>query len=99
MEYNMGHDVMRFAQVANRVWGCAMDFQHPEITAKAGIAAFRAFLRSIGMPQTLAELGGKEEDIPYLTRTAAYGNGNGGALGSFVVLQEEDMANIYRLTV
>ena len=99
MEYNMGHDVMRFAQVANRVWGCAMDFQHPELTAKAGIAAFRAFLRSIGMPQTLAELGGKEEDIPYLAHTAAYGNGNGGTLGSFVVLQEQDMANIYRLTV
>lgn len=99
MEYNMNHDVMRFAQVANRVWGCAMDFQHPEITAKAGIAAFRAFLKSIGMPQTLAELGGKEEDIPYLAHTAAYGNGNGGTLGGFVVLKEEDMAKIYRLTV
>ena len=97
MEYNMHHDVMRFAQVANRVWGCAMDFQHPEITAKAGIAAFRSFLRSIGMPQTLAELGGKEEDIPYLAHTAAYGNGGDGTLGSFVVLKEEDMANIYRL--
>lgn len=97
MEYNMHHDVMRFAQLANRVWGCAMDFQHPEITAKAGISAFRAFMKSIGMPQTLAELGGKEEDIPYLAHTAAYGNGNGGTLGSFVVLQEKDMENIYRL--
>ena len=96
MEYNMEHDVMRFAQVANRVWGCTMDFQHPEITAKAGIDAFRHFLKSIGMPQTLAELGGKETDIPYLAHTAAYGNGNGGTLGSFVVLKEEDMANIYR---
>ncbi|MBO5892204.1 MAG: iron-containing alcohol dehydrogenase [Oscillospiraceae bacterium] len=99
MEYNMHHDVMRFAQVANRVWGCAMDFQHPEITAKAGIRAFRNFLRSIGMPQTMKELGGKEEDIPYLAHTAAYGNGNNGTLGGFVVLQEEDMANIYRLTL
>ena len=97
MEYNMKHDVMRFAQVANRVWGCALDFQHPEITAKAGIAAFRTFLKSIGMPQTMQELGGKEEDIPYLAHTAAYGNGNNGTLGGFVVLQEEDMANIYRL--
>ena len=97
MEYNMKHDVMRFAQVANRVWGCAMDFQHPEITAKAGIAAFRNFLKSIGMPQTMQELGGKEEDIPYLAHTAAFGNGNNGTLGGFVVLQEEDMANIYRL--
>ena len=97
MEYTMNHDVMRFAQVANRVWGCAMDFQHPEVTAKAGIAAFRAFLKSIGMPQTMAEVGGKEEDIPYLAHTAAYGNGNGGTLGGFVVLREEDMANIYQL--
>ena len=99
MEYNMNHDVMRFAQVASRVWGCAMDFQHPEVTAKAGIQAFRSFLRSIGMPQTLAELGGKEEDIPQLAHMAAYGNGNDGTLGGFVVLKEEDMANIYRLTL
>ena len=97
MEYTMNHDVMRFAQVANRVWGCAMDFQHPEVTAKAGIQAFRAFLKSICMPQTMAEVGGKEEDIPYLAHTAAYGNDNGGTLGGFVVLKEEDMANIYRL--
>ena len=97
MEYTMNHDVMRFAQVASRVWGCAMDFQHPEVTAKAGINAFRAFLKSIGMPQTMAELGGKEEDIPYLAHTAAYGNDNSGTLGGFVVLNEEDMVNIYKL--
>ncbi len=97
MEYTMHHDVMRFAQIANRVWGCAMDFQNPEITAKAGIKALRNFLRAIGMPQTLAEVGGREEDIPYLAHTAAYGNGNGGTQGSFVVLTEKDMENIYRL--
>lgn len=99
MEYTMDHDVMRFAQLASRVWGCPMDFQHPEVTAKAGIQALRDFLKSIGMPQTLAQLGGKEADIPYLAHTAAYGNGNNGTLGSFIVLKEEDMANIYRLTL
>lgn len=97
MEYTMKHDVLRFAQLANRVWGCSMDFQHPENTAKAGIQAFRNFLKSIGMPQTLGELGGKEEDIPYLAHTASYGNGNDGTLGSFVVLKEKDIENIYRL--
>ena len=97
MEYNMHHDVMRFAQIASRVWGCSMDFQHPENTAKEGILAFRNFLRKIGMPQTIGEIGGKEEDIPYLAHTAAYGNGNDGTLGSFVVLKEKDMENIYRL--
>ena len=29
MEYTMEQDVMRFAQVASRVWGCPMDFGHP----------------------------------------------------------------------
>ena len=96
MEYTMEHDVMRFAQVANRVWGCPMDFQHPEVTAKAGIDALRSFLKAIGMPQTLGELGGREEDIPTLAHIAAYGNGNGGTIGSFVVLDEEDMVNIYK---
>ena len=99
MEYNMHHDVMRFAQLASRVWGCDMDFANPENTAKAGISAFRTFLKSIGMPLTMAEIGGKEEDIPYLAHTACFGDGNGGTLGSFVVLKEEDVANIYRLTL
>ncbi len=99
MEYCMNHDVMRFAQLANRVWGCAMDFQHPEVTAKAGIQAFRTFLSSIGMPLTLKEVGGKEEDIPYLAHTCAYGNVSKGTVGRFVVLNEEDMATIYRLAL
>lgn len=99
MEYNMHHDVMRFAQLASRVWGCDMDFANPEKTAKAGISAFRTFLKSIGMPLTMAEIGGKEEDIPYLAHTACFGDRNGGTLGSFVVLKEEDVANIYRLAL
>lgn len=97
MEYTMQHDVMRFAQMAHRVWGCSMDFQHPERTAKAGIQAFRNFLKSIGMPLTMTELGGKEDDIAYLAHSAAYGNEGDGCLGRFVELKEEDIANIYRL--
>ena len=37
--YVMNHDVMRFAQIAVRVWGCEMDFAHPEKTAREGIEA------------------------------------------------------------
>lgn len=99
MTYTMNHDVMRFAQLATRVWGCSMDFAHLEITAKAGIDALKAFLKSIGMPLTFAEVGGKVEDIETMAHTACYGNGNGGTLGGFVVLNEEDVANIYRLTI
>ena len=95
--YNMKHDVMRFAQIAVRVWGCQMDFEHPEKTAKEGIEALRRFLISIGMPKNFEELGAKEEDIEKLAHTAVYGNGRNGTLGGFVSLDQKDIENIYRL--
>lgn len=95
--YVMGHDVMRFAQVAARVWGCQMDFAHPEVTAKAGIEALRKFLRSIGMPGTLGELGGKAEDIPKLVYVLCNGDGRPGSITGFVTLNEDDCAAIYRM--
>ena len=94
MEYVVDHDVMRFAQVATRVWGCSMDYADPRATAMAGIEAFRNFLRSIGMPTTMAELGAKEEDIPYFVKTLGL---NGGETGGFVHLKDADAEAIYRL--
>jgi len=95
--YNMEHNVMRFAQVASRVWGCQMDFEHPEVTAKAGIEALRQFLISIGMPKNFEELGAKEEDIEKLAHVGCYGDGRDGTLGGFVTLTQKDIENIYRL--
>ncbi|MBQ6122745.1 MAG: iron-containing alcohol dehydrogenase, partial [Clostridia bacterium] len=95
--YVMNHDVMRFAKVAVRVWGCQMDFDHPEVTARAGIEALRRFFISIGMPKNFAELGAKEEDIPKLVQSLCRGNGRQGSLTGFTTLNEEDCANIYRL--
>ncbi len=97
MTYNMNHDVMRFVQLAVRVWGCNMDFANPETTARAGIEAFRQFLISIGMPVDFEGLGAREEDINAMAHTACYGNGGNGYIGGFVSLGEEDVKNIYRL--
>ena len=95
--YVMHHDVMRFAQVAVRVWGCQMDFAHPEATAREGIEKLRSFLISLGMPRNFAELGAREEDIPELVNTLCRGDGRPGYLVGFTKLTEEDCANIYRL--
>lgn len=95
--YNLNHDVMRFAQIAVRVWGCQMDFAHPENTAKAGIEALRQFLISIGMPKNFDELGAKQEDIETLAHTACYGDVNTGTVNGFVELEQKDVENIYRL--
>jgi hypothetical protein len=99
MTYNMKHDVMRFAQLATRVWGRQMDFNHPEVTAKAGIEALRSFLISLGMPRNFAELGAKAEDIKKLAHCACYGDKREGTIGGFVTLKEEDVEQIYNLMV
>lgn len=94
MEFVMHHDVMRFAQMAVRVFGCEMNFENPELTAKAGIDAFRRFLHDIGLPINLAELGAKEEDIPALVEKQGVGSGR---TWGFVRLSSADIAEIYHI--
>lgn len=94
MEHVMNHNIMRFAQMAVRVWGCEMNFEKPELTATAGIRAFRGFLKSIGLPINLAELGAKEEDIPILVKNQGL---NGRKTGGFVALSEADITQIYHI--
>ncbi len=93
MEFVYKHDVMRFAQVAVRVWGCQMNYFHPEETAIAGIKAFRRFLASIGMPINFEQLGAKREDIPTLVEKL----GVKGKTGGFLPLSAEDVTAIYEL--
>ncbi len=92
MEYVVDHNVMRFAQMATRVFGCEMNFENPKATALEGIKAFRKFLHSIGMPINFAELGAKEEDIPTLVEKLNPGDGWG-----FVPLKAKDVTAIYTI--
>jgi len=94
MEFVYQHDVMRFAQIAVRLWGCQMNFAHPDVTALEGIRCFRRFLHSIGMPVNFAELGAKEEDIPKLVEKFGIGDGR---TGGFVHLSAADIVEIYRI--
>ena len=92
MEYVVDHNVMRFAQMATRVFGCQMNFADPKATALEGIKALRRFLHSIGMPINFAELGAKEEDIPTLVKKLNPGDGWG-----FVPLKAADVTAIYKI--
>lgn len=95
MEYVCGHDVMRFARFAVNVFGCEMDFPHPERTAQAGIRRLRDFFRTLGMPATLEEVGGRAEDIPAMVAHRCE-KPNGFPFGGFVKIQEADMEAILR---
>lgn len=97
-KYTCKHDVLRFAQIAVRVWGCQMDFNNPEVTALNGIKALQNFLVSIGMPANFKELGADEKDIEKLAHTCCYGDGAGtGKLEGFTTLEQSDVEAIYRL--
>ena len=95
MEFVYKHDVMRFCEMATRVFGCQMDYEDPEATALEGIHRFRSFLKSIGMPTNFKELGAKEEDIPTLAGKLRYGPD--GRTGGFVRLSQEDVTKIYKI--
>lgn len=98
--YTMKHDVTRFVKAATRVWGCQMDFEHPEVTAKAGIDALQNFLISLGMPKNFAELGAKEEDIEKLAYTCCNGSEkSNGTVSGFTKLSQKDIEQIYRLMI
>ncbi len=95
MRYVIPHNVSRFAQFAVRVWGCDMNFEHPEMTAAEGVSRFRTFLTSIGMPATLAELGAKEEDIPRMVEHLFTAEKE--PMPGFMQLGRKDVEAIFRL--
>ena len=97
MTYVMDRDIARFAQFAVRVFDCEMDLRQPENTARAGVERLVEWLRSIGMPTTLSQLGGKAEDIPAIVehrkkKAAPF------PFGGFMPIYEKEMTAILRLT-
>jgi alcohol dehydrogenase len=63
-EYVCSYDTMKFCRFAVNVWGCRMDYENPEKTAREGIRRVREyFCATLGLPVTLGELGIGEERL------------------------------------
>ena len=92
MEYVLPADVARFARFAERVFDVRE--AEAETAAREGLRRYRAWLKSLDMPTTFAELGAKESDIPTLVANLRL---NGNKLGSFRPLDEADVAAILHL--
>lgn len=67
MEWNLDYCTEQYAEVAHAM-GIA-DSGDARADAVAGIAAVRKLTRDIGMPQTLRDVGVKEEDLPAVSET------------------------------
>lgn len=59
---------LRFAQFASRVWDVEMNFENPEETAEKGIACMESFIKELGLPQHMAEIGVQEKDFDQIVK-------------------------------
>lgn len=86
----------RFARFARNVMGVSPAGSDTD-TALAGIEAFEAFLRSIGMPTNIRELGCEldDETIDRLAWLCTFEGGR--TVGAFRVLGLEDIKTIYHM--
>ena len=93
MKYVYKHDVARFSQFAERVWGLEMDHFNPEKTALAGIYRTEAFFRSIGLPVRLSEMDVPVESIPEMAKKCT----GTGTTGNFIQLNTAAVTEIFNL--
>lgn len=96
MDYCIEHhpDANRFVAMATRLFGCQMDYADPKRTAREGVAAFRSFLRELGMPLTFAEIGADPNDIAKLVEMNNIGDG---VTGGYVGLDKQAHFEIYEI--
>lgn len=64
MNYVYSYDIPKFARFAREVFN--INYEDDTESAIMGIRSFKDFLKEIGMPVTLTELGIKKENIPLL---------------------------------
>jgi alcohol dehydrogenase YqhD (iron-dependent ADH family) len=83
----------RIAQFGVQVFGISPEMTDIKATADAGLRAFRAWIKSIGMPLTLKELGIPKEDLPAVVKRCM--DVNGGTVPGFVDLDEKAVTAIF----
>ncbi|WFS61827.1 iron-containing alcohol dehydrogenase [Pseudodesulfovibrio thermohalotolerans] len=83
MRFAANHRPERFAQFAERVFGLSPEGKTPETLAAEGIDAYIAFLKEIGCPTTLSEVGVSDELFEQYAKDAALvvHDANGNLLG------------------
>ncbi len=96
--YCIGANPSRFARFAEKVWGIDTAGMDPMEAGLAGIDATKTFFETIDMPVTLSQVCGSvqaEAVIDELAYRCAFGNTR--TIGTFRVLNLQDIRNIYQL--
>lgn len=95
--YVYKEDPKRFAQFAVNVMGVTNDFRNQDATALAGIRKLEKFFQSIDMPISISDMGYDltEEQIEELSYKCCFMGRR--TIGGFKELDQNDMAEIFRL--
>ena len=93
-QFVMKYDIPKFAQLANRVWDCPMDFDHPERTALAGIEAMKRYFTEI-MPTHMSELGLTPDEYDAIIDLTTKGGTR--PIKSYIDLGPDEIRAIYAL--
>lgn len=90
----------RFVQFAQRVFQVGDDIGTKEEIALEGIKRFEEFLKSIGVPTSLKDVGVNEADIPKLAdEVEKISFGKDGYLRSRPPASKDDVINVYKLAI
>jgi butanol dehydrogenase len=79
----------KFVRFAKKIWGVNVDGMPKEEAALAGIDALGDFVKELGLPTTLRELGTTEEMLPKIAESAVKG-------GGYRKMGETDILNVLR---
>ena len=79
----------KFVRFAENVWGIAREGRSDEELALAGIEALADFIRELGLPATLKELGADREQLPEIAASC------GISAGSYRQLTHEEILEIF----
>lgn len=102
MKYVYKRDLPQFVRWAVNIMGVKEDFYHPEVTVIEGIQRFEDFLKSVGLPTRLSEIGVTEdafETAAELALEVAGFKGREGTIGMISKLTFEDMLKVYALAL
>ena len=96
LTYMAGHNVRKVEQWARRVWGVWAGADAMSV-ALEGVACFKRFLHSIGMPVTFGELGIANPDISLLVDKLHEDKGE--LVGNYIRLDRKATREIYELAL
>ena len=85
-----------FTRLSVNCFGARMDYEHPERTVFEGVANMESFIKSIGLPTRLSEVGITSDGFEFCADLAIE-TSDEDYIGSAIRLYRQDIVNVYRL--